>query len=217
MNYYSQCGQDKYVNERIFRGMENGFFIDIGAHDGITFSNSYFFEKYKNWNGICIEPLPEVYKILEKNRNCICIEGAVSTADGYQEFLHVQGKSTTEMLSGLLNKYDARDKERIDQEIKQSRANSKVILVKTFTMQSILDLYNVTEIDLCSIDTEGAERAVIQSIDFNKVKIECIVAENNYGEKSVEQYLKLQGFRLVEKLEFDDIFLHSNSKFSVVN
>lgn len=58
--------------------------------------------------------------------------------------------------------------------------------------------------------------AVIQSIDFNKVKIECIVTENNYGEKNVEEYLKLQGFRLVEKLDFDDIYLHYNSKFSIV-
>ncbi|MFC9599760.1 FkbM family methyltransferase [Peribacillus butanolivorans] len=55
--------------------------------------------------------------------------------------------------------------------------NSKIIKVKTFTLQSILDRHNITEIDLCSIDTEGAEMAVIQSIDFNKVKIECIVTE----------------------------------------
>lgn len=103
MTYYSQIGQDKYVNEKIFRGVEKGFFVDIGAHDGITFNNSYFFEKYKNWNGICVEPLPEVYELLIKNRKCVCIEGAVSTEDGYQEFLRVKGITRTEMLSGLIN------------------------------------------------------------------------------------------------------------------
>ena len=216
MDYYSQIGQDKYINEKIFRGMENGFFVDIGAHDGITFSNSYFFENHKNWKGICVEPLPEVFELLKKNRQSICVEGAVSTEDGYQEFLRVQGLTRTEMLSGLVNKYNTQHKGRINQEIQKFGGNSKIIKVKTFTLQSILDRHNITEIDLCSIDTEGAEMAVIQSIDFNKVKIECIVTENNYGEKNVEEYLKLQGFRLVEKLDFDDIYLHCNSKFSIV-
>ncbi|MFC9599759.1 FkbM family methyltransferase [Peribacillus butanolivorans] len=42
--------------------------MDIGAQDGITFSNSYFFEKHKDWKGICAEPLPEVFELLRKNR-----------------------------------------------------------------------------------------------------------------------------------------------------
>ena len=86
VQYYSQIGQDKYTNEIFFKGMENGFFVDIGAHDGIELSNSYFFEKTKNWKGICIEPLPDIYKLLKKNRKCICIEGAISINNGYQDF-----------------------------------------------------------------------------------------------------------------------------------
>ncbi|SFI88951.1 methyltransferase, FkbM family [Bacillus sp. 71mf] len=216
MQYYSQIGQDKYVNERIFRGMENGFFVDIGAHDGISYSNSYFFEKHKNWKGICVEPLPEVYQLLRKNRECICIEGAIFFEDGYQDFLRVQGPTNTEMLSGLVNEYDSRHKNRIDIEIQGSNGSSEVIKVKTFPLQSILDTHNVTHIDFCSIDTEGSELGVLQSIDFKKVKIECITVENNYQTKNVEEYLTMQGYRLVEKLEYDDIFLHSQSKFSIL-
>jgi FkbM family methyltransferase len=214
MQYYSQIGQDKYVNERIFQGMENGFFVDIGAHDGISISNSYFFEKHKNWNGICVEPLPEVYELLKKNRKCICIEGAIFTEHGYQDFLRLQG--LTEMRSGLVSEYDVRHSKIINHLIQDSGGSSKVIKVKTFTLQSILDNYNVTHIDLLSIDTEGSELAVLQSIDFKKVKIECIVMENNFQEKSVEEYLTIKGYRLVEKLSHDDIFLHSESKFSVL-
>lgn len=212
MQYYSQIGQDKYVNERIFKGMENGFFVDIGAHDGINFSNSYFFEKYKNWSGICVEPIPEVYDLLRNNRKCICVEGAIFTENGYQDFFCLQGQ--IEMLSGLLNEFDIRHKTRIDKEILNSGGSSQVIKVKTFTLQSILDRHNVTLIDFLSIDTEGAELSVLQSINFNKVKIECITVENNYGEKSVEEFLKTQGFRLIGKLEFDDVYLHNQSKFS---
>jgi FkbM family methyltransferase len=239
MQYYSQIGQDKYVNERIFQGMENGFFVDIGAHDGINISNSYFFEKHKNWNGICVEPIPEVYELLRKNRKCICIEGAIFTEHGYQDFMRIQVPAEmlnaptneydvkhkerlnyeiqrTEMLSGLVNEYDVRFKEHLNYQFQNSIGSPKIIKVKTFTLQSILDNHNVNHIDLLSVDTEGSELAVLQSIDFKKVKIECIVVENNFQKKNVEEYLTIKGYRLVEKLSHDDIFLHSESKFSVL-
>jgi len=43
MKYYSQYGQDKFINNVVFNNKQRGNFIDIGAHDGITFSNSFFF------------------------------------------------------------------------------------------------------------------------------------------------------------------------------
>ena len=42
--YFSQMGEDKYVDTKVFHGKENGVFVDVGAHDGKTFSNTYFFE-----------------------------------------------------------------------------------------------------------------------------------------------------------------------------
>ena len=53
LGYKSQFGQDKFLNENIFKNKRNGVFIDIGAHDGITYSNSYVFEKQLDWTGIC--------------------------------------------------------------------------------------------------------------------------------------------------------------------
>ena len=56
--YYSQFKQDQFLNEVLFNNKKNGFFIDIGAHDGVTISNTLFFEKQNDWKGICIEPNP---------------------------------------------------------------------------------------------------------------------------------------------------------------
>ena len=67
MNYYSQFGQDKYLNENFFHNKSNGTYVDIGAHDGITGSNTYFFDLL-GWEGICFEPLPEIYNQLVINR-----------------------------------------------------------------------------------------------------------------------------------------------------
>ena len=57
MKFYSQCGQDKWAYENLFKNKNDGFFIEIGADDGIHFSNTKFFEDL-GWNGICIEPSP---------------------------------------------------------------------------------------------------------------------------------------------------------------
>jgi FkbM family methyltransferase len=214
MQYYSQIGQDKYVNENIFGGVENGFFVDVGAHDGVTFSNSCFFEKHKNWNGLCIEPIPDVYQQLKKNRKSICIEGAIFKEEGYQDFMLLP--ESIQMLSGLVGEYDSRHVNRINKAVPDSHKKSQIIKVNTFTLQSILDKYNVSHIDLLSIDTEGAELAVLQSIDLSKVKIECIVVENNYQDKGVEELLSLHDFNLVKKLQFDDIYLHKESKYSLL-
>ena len=52
----------KYLN------FNNGYFIEMGAHDGIHNSNTYYYEKNKNWTGILIEPSFN-YKFLIKNRS----------------------------------------------------------------------------------------------------------------------------------------------------
>ena len=53
----------KYLN------FKNGFFIECGANDGVNQSNTWYFEKKLNWRGILIEPVPNLFKELKKNRN----------------------------------------------------------------------------------------------------------------------------------------------------
>ena len=58
MRFYSQVGQDRFLLENFFRGRRGGVFLDIGAYDGETLSNTLFFEKTMGWTGLCVEPLP---------------------------------------------------------------------------------------------------------------------------------------------------------------
>ena len=58
MNFFSQTGQDRLLFEHFFRGKRNGVFVDVGAYDGTTFSNTLFFERSMGWSGLCVEPLP---------------------------------------------------------------------------------------------------------------------------------------------------------------
>ena len=66
--YYSQCGEDKFLNENFFKGKTNGVYIEMGAVDGLFQSNTKFFEDQLNWTGILIEPQPNSFKKLQMNR-----------------------------------------------------------------------------------------------------------------------------------------------------
>jgi len=65
--YFSQIGQDKLV-DNFLDFKTNGFFLDVGAHDYRHISNTYFFEKSRNWKGIAIEMDPQFEKGWISNR-----------------------------------------------------------------------------------------------------------------------------------------------------
>jgi FkbM family methyltransferase len=186
--------------------------LDIGASDGITISNSYFFEKQLGWTGICVEPIPQRAAELRKNRNCICIEGCISDKNETSQFLRISSPSIfTEMLSGLAQKYDPRHLQRIQQELRVGGRYS-IVAVKCYRLNDILAQYNIKHIDYLSLDTEGGELDILRSIDFNTYKIDVITVEDNYNDPEFISFLTSQGFNFVQRLEHDLLFVHKNFK-----
>lgn len=211
--YYSQFKQDEILENNVFKNYKYGIFVDIGAHDGKTFNNTLFFEKNNKWNGYNIEPIPSVFEKLMINRpNCTNINCAISNSNGIEDFILNDGY--TEMLSGLVEKYDERHINRLKFELQEKGGNSKIVKVKTKTFASLCDEYNIKYINLLSIDVEGAEFDIIKSIDFNKVFIDVIIFENNYEDVSepIIQYLQNNNYKLLYKLG-DIYMLHIHSKF----
>jgi len=202
--YFSQYKQDEYIHKNFFREKHNGFFVEVGAHDGIGDSNTYFFEKFFGWNGLCIEPLPKAFEHLDKNRNCTCINACIASFDGVGKFLKILGYS--EKLSGLLNFYDPKHLERINQEISQYKQSSEVIELPCFKLESILDQYNVKKINYLSLDTEGNELSILQTINFKKFDIDIISVENPYQNSEIKKLLEKNGYKFMAKLKCDDIY-----------
>ncbi len=91
----SQAWQDEALNNLVFENRTNGTFVEFGASDGITFSNSLFFEKYLGWKGLCIEPSSKHYMNIVDNRSsCIPIHGAICAESGRKIFMDVSGKGS---------------------------------------------------------------------------------------------------------------------------
>ena len=196
--FYSQDNQDKYLEENIFKGYKNGFYVDVGAHDGISINNTLYFDKNNNWTGINIEPIKNVFDKLVNNRpNNINLNCAVCNNDGETDFLCNTGY--TEMISGIKRHFDIRHFNRLQHENKIMGSTTEVIKVKTKKLETILDENNIKRINYLSIDVEGAEFEVIKSINFDKVFIDVIGFENNYNNISVPivDYLQKKGFKVI--------------------
>lgn len=207
-SHNSQFGQDEYLDQTIFNNKRFGFFVDVGAYDGVTLSNTLFFEKHRQWKGICIEPLPHAYeKLVQQRPSAIHIQGCAYNTNDFITFQRIHGP---EMLSGIVDTYHEKHNHRIAQEIRDSQGSFENITVPCFTLEYILDKHNIKHVDYMSIDTEGSELQVIQGINFNKVTIDVIDVENNYNETHVKQYLEQHGYRLHHKLNIDDIYVRKD-------
>ncbi len=208
--YYSQIGQDRYLNEHFFKNKRNGVFIDIGAYDGITYSNSYFFEKELGWSGICIEPLKKPFKKLKALRKCICINGCIADVAGMIDFIKVTSPHiNTLMLSGMLSTYEPQHLQRMQQEIVEMGGSFKIIKRSAYRFNDLMQQHNITAIDYLSIDVEGGELSILKSIDFDTYYIYAISVENNYRDPAIGELLSSQGFKFVTTLEWDDIYINS--------
>jgi FkbM family methyltransferase len=196
--YYSQCGQDKFIVEKLFNGLMNGIFVEVGANDGVTFSNTYYLEKNLHWTGVAVEPLPRAYRELLVNRKCIIVNGCVSNFNGDAQFLALEGY--TEMLSGMTSRYHGQHLERIEREMKIHGGDKTPITVPCFTLEKIVDEYKLEKIDYLSIDTEGGELEIIESLKNVKVNISVISVENNYFDMRIFNSLRKQGYKLVAEV-----------------
>jgi FkbM family methyltransferase len=209
METYSQIGQDLFVLE-FFKNLADGYFVEIGASDGITLSNTYLLEKNYNWKGVCIEPGVDEFVNLQKNRKCHCVSKAVYSKSGLKmDFV----KKANGLLSGL--------KEHYDFETWKSAPTEKVYTVETETLTDILDRLGAPKyIQYMSLDTEGAEVEILKGIDFSKYTFGLLNVEHNYNSvqrNQQKEILEANGYRLLKQNQFDDYYYFAKGNYNAID
>jgi len=205
MESYSQYGQDKFIYENFFKTCARpGFFVDIGAYDGITCSNTLMFERHLGWKGICIEPHPGAFAKMKKFRTAICVNCAVSETPGKAKFLDVKMPNAWAMFSGLKENYDERHMHLIDTLGKITAE----IEVEVRRLSYILDKNKIRHIDYMSIDTEGSEWKILQGFDFAKYDVSVLSIENNYHDMNIRKHMVDNGYQLINIFGgIDDLYI----------
>lgn len=209
-NYYSQCREDEFLNVYYFKNKRNGVYIELGALDGILYSNTKFFEDSLNWKGILIEPHPIKFQNLTNNRpNNYLFNNLVSSLtdkvvfrfflDNYSGVSGVESTLPKEHLSGFFTHVNE----------PQGR-----MMIQPKSLSEIVKSTDLTHIDLLSLDVEGHEFEVLSSWDFS-VPIDIILIETLGGsqterDQQCREILLNNGYRFDAKYKHNEVYILQN-------
>lgn len=213
----SQYGQGSIVEKLCYPDNTDhkGFFVDVGGWDGVAISNTFYLEKMKGWDGILVEPIVEKAQQAVHNRWCKIFTGCVSNVDGNCEFLHIMGYS--EMLSGLVDGYNSKMLARVDNEIKHFNQKTEKIMVPCLTLNSLLEKYNVKQVDYLSLDTMSSELDVLKAYDPSKHPCKIISLDTNgVNDQEIKDWFSSNGYVQAWKCDNSDeyIYINHNMKFT---
>ncbi|GAK99343.1 hypothetical protein JCM19314_3388 [Nonlabens ulvanivorans] len=205
---FSQEGEDLILH-RFLEKKENGFYVDIGAHNPKRFSNTALFYE-KGWNGINVDPLPGVMKKFNEQRpNDINLEVGVS--------LEAQELNYFMFNEPALNTFSKEEAQK-----KDGLSIYKIIeerVIKTYPLRYILDKHVEfgTQIDFMTIDVEGLDLDVLKSNNWELYRPSLLLVED-LKKQSIEElindsdmykFLKEQDYSFVAKT-FNTLFFKDN-------
>ena len=168
----------------------NGFFVECAAGDGYFISNSLFFELYRNWTGLLIEPNPYYFdKILKLNRQALLTNTCLSTSNTSQ-IVKFRLMALLSGIEGLV----PNDTIRFAKEVSHVYTND-VIDVHCFTLYSLLLAVNHTVVNYFSLDVKGAELDILKIIPFEKFKINIFSIEYAFMRNRSKSKKKLMKIR----------------------
>ena len=185
--------------------------VVIGAHSGIHIKD--LISEYANQKVLLVEPVPYNYQILENdyknNENIFISRNAIFDEAKKDNFYHVKKDSIKKLGKHWASQIGSFDKNHILNH-KNKRFDIKdddiqITEVEFITFQDLVEKYSINSINKLQIDVEGAEYKIMNSIDYNKIKIKNIFFESKHfdgtfteGEKlkEIKDKLILNGYNL---------------------
>ncbi len=209
---FSADGEDVIIR-KFLSGIENGFYVDLGAHNHKIGSNTYYFYLL-GWSGICIDPLPGIKnQFIKKRPKDIFIAKAITSnkenlkSTKYHFFKDFEDNSTTskERINDLKNRF--------------GRTPSSIIEIETMTVSELVKNYiGSKQVNLLNIDIEGGEFEILSDLLEQKIYpwVICVEEIGMYAESVIEdslifKILKKNSYMFVGRTFLTSIYVHSNS------
>lgn len=207
---YSQNGEDIIINSAVkMLKMSMPSYLDIGANHPRNGSNTYFFY-LKGSHGVLVEPSPSLYKVIQKMRKRdVCLNVGIGPSDE-------EGALYYMMTSHQLNTFK---KEEADAYVAGTMHGSQkienVISVPLVTINSIIGKHFPHGVDILSLDTEGYDLEILQSLDFKACAPKIICVETlhydehgkPYKQQAIADYLTSRGYTLYADTHINSIFV----------
>jgi len=202
----SQLGQEMValMHSGVKRG---GYFVEFGATDGVSLSNTLMLEKRFGWTGILAEPARCWHSSLAANRAVAIDTDCVWTTTGATLEFNMTDAGELSTIATFSDSDGHR----------QSRANGDRYDVRTVSLNDLLARHNAPRyIDYLSIDTEGSEYSILSGFDFTRHRFGLITCEHNYTPErdKIHSLLAAQGYeRMLTGLsKWDDWYFGDRTK-----
>lgn len=197
------AGQDMFILS-LLGFKRDGFFVDIGANDGVTISNTAALEKDHGWNGVGVEPIPSVFEKFQHNRSCKAVNACVTPSQQTVTFVELLGGPN--MLSTIKTNETGLIARRLRKNQQRHNAQRREYEVQGVPFDDLIQ--DRTHVDFLSLDIEGGELGVLRSIDFDTVHIQTISVENNHYRSDLRRFLESKSFAYIGTFGVDEIYLN---------
>jgi FkbM family methyltransferase len=187
--------------------IDDGYFVELGANNGISQSNTLYFERYRRWRGVLVEPVLHNYFQCKANRSkatrVFC--NACTSFDYTNEFVPIVYSNLMSTPIGVESDIpDPLTHAKIGKDFLDATHDNVVFGAKARTLNSILVEAGAPRlIDLLSLDVEGGEIEVLKGIDHGTYRFRYMCIECRQAERLVA-FLGTHGYRLVDRLSVHD-------------
>ncbi|CAG2219784.1 unnamed protein product [Mytilus edulis] len=182
-------------------------YMKIGGYDGESFSNTLFFEKVRDWDGLLVEASPFMYDMmLTKDRKCYMVNACISKSLPAMTF--VLAGSITSAKETLTDRHRKRiNSEKITYAKHKHWAHpNDTAKVNCLPLLKIMKTLGRNDIDYFSLDVEGAEMHILNSIEWDYLNIDVFTIETDQNRDQILSFMKQKGYKWIQKLLGDDIF-----------
>lgn len=178
-----------------------GVFLDLGANDGITLSNTYNLF-LQGWSGVLVEASPIVFENLRRNfisnDNVQCLNLCISDFEGittfYHNINHINSEITPEN-TDLLSTIDKTSYKRT-----KNWGSFRTFEIQCHKFETVLSMSKFNKFDFISIDLEGVDLKVLRQIDLSKLEVKALIIEYNNDlnmRKSIVEYCDSHGLKRI--------------------
>jgi len=207
---YSQEGEDMILR-RFFGAQDTGFYVDVGAHHPMRFSNTHHFYK-QGWRGVNIEPNPEAIRAFQiLRRRDINLQIGVSETAGVLTYFCFDDPALNTFDSRLAHDRLAASPYRVE----------KTIVIAVERLDAILSRHVPagSRIDFMSVDVEGFDLPVLRSNDWTRFRPRCVLAESlgmsldEAPDSAVYRFMQQRDYELFAK-SFNTLFFRNRDRGS---
>jgi FkbM family methyltransferase len=187
-----------------------GFFIEAGANDGVSQSNSLYFEKYYGWRGLLVEPIPVLADRCRNNRpDCLVVNSALVPFGHPEPTVEMHACNLMSLVKGAM-KSESADLQHVQRGCVVQQVETEQIRVPAIPLSDLLDRHGIKQVDLLSLDVEGYELPVLQGLDLQRHRPRWMLIEAWFREE-VDQYLRPY-YRAVAELSHHDVLYQAIDK-----